>query len=282
MRKNKLIAFLLALTLVFSIGLAGCQKAEPQAGGATSTTDAQSGAESTTGIPSKVIIGVDDSFPPMGFRDENNNLVGFDIDVANEVFKRLNIEIEILPIDWTAKEVELNSKKVDLLWNGYTITDERKEKVLFSDPYLNNFQVLVVKQDSSYKTRADLAGKKLALQSGSSAEEALDADAEFKATLSDVNGLTDNLKAFMELETGMSDAVLVDEVVANYYITAQKKPFKILDDKLSAEEYGVGFRKEDTALRNKVNDELIAMVKDGTMAEISTKWFGSDVTIIGK
>ncbi len=259
MKNKKIIALILAVLMLCTAGLMGCQKQESD----------------------KVIIGVDDSFPPMGFRDDNNNIVGFDIDVATAVFERLGMEFEILPIDWTAKEVELNSNKVDLLWNGYTINDERKEKVAFSDPYLNNYQVLVVKDDSDYQTREDLAGKKLALQSGSSAEEALDAAADFKASLAEVNGFADNLKAFMELESGMSDAVLVDEVVANYYISAQKKPFRVLEDKLAQEEYGIGFRKDDP-LRDKVNNELIAMAKDGSLAEISEKWFGSDVTTIGK
>lgn len=229
----------------------------------------------------KVIVGVDDQFAPMGFRDENQKLVGFDIDVATEVFKRLNMEVEFLTINWTAKEMELNTNTVDCLWNGYTITDKRKEQVDFTDAYMKNAQVVVVLEDSPYQTLADLAGKRLALQDGSTAAEALDEAEDFKASLDKVNAFPDNVKAFMDMEAGMSEAVLLDEVVAEYHISENKKPYRILEEKLALEDYGVGFRQGDE-LKDKVNDTLKAMAKDGKLAEISTKWFGKDITTIEK
>lgn len=236
-----------------------------------------SGSSSET----KVIVGVDNGFPPMGFLNDQNELVGFDIDVARAVFEKLGMQVEFLAIDWNAKEQELNTKKVDCLWNGYTITDERKEKVNFSDPYMKNAQVVVVKKESGYASLGDLAGKKLALQSGSSAADALNQAAELKASLGGINEFGDNMKAFMDLEAGMSDAVLLDQVVADYYIKTNNKDWVVLDDKLALEEYGVGFRKDDP-LRDKVNDTLKELAADGTLAKISTEWFGSDVTTIGK
>jgi len=239
------------------------------------------GCSDSSKSSNKVIVGVDNGFPPMGFLNDKNELVGFDIDVAKATFAKLGMQVEFLAIDWSAKEQELNTKKVDCLWNGYTITDERKEKVNFTDPYMKNAQVIVVKKDSGIASLKDMAGKKLALQSGSSAADALDAAADLKASLGKVNEFGDNMKAFMDLESGMSDAVLLDQVVADYYIKTNNKDWVILDEKLAQEEYGIGFRKDD-ALRDKVNNTLKELAADGTLAKISTEWFGSDVTIIGK
>ncbi|MDD6174599.1 MAG: amino acid ABC transporter substrate-binding protein [Firmicutes bacterium] len=256
---KKVLALVLALVIGCSSALLGC----------------------TGSSKTKVIVGVDNGFPPMGFLNDQNELVGFDIDVAKVVFEKLGMEVEFLAIDWNAKEQELNTKKVDCLWNGYTITDERKEKVNFSDPYMKNAQVVVVKKDSGYTSLSDLAGKKLALQSGSSAADALEEAADFKASLGGINEFGDNMKAFMDLEAGMSDAVLLDQVVADYYIKSNNKDWIVLDEKLALEEYGVGFRKDDP-LRDKVNDTLKELAADGTLAKISTEWFGADVTTIGK
>ncbi len=258
MKMKRVLALGLAMVLVCSSLMLGCSKSS-----------------------SKVIVGVDNGFPPMGFLNDKNELVGFDIDVAKAVFAKLGMEVEFLAIDWSAKEQELNTKKVDCLWNGYTITDARKEKVNFTDPYMKNAQVIVVTKESGYASLDDLAGKKLALQSGSSASDALDEAADFKASLAGTNEFTDNMKAFMDLESGMSDAVLIDQVVADYYIKANNKDWVILDEKLASEEYGIGFRKDDE-LRDKVNDTLKVLAADGTLAKISTEWFGSDVTTIGK
>lgn len=258
MKMKKILAIGLAAIMLCSTMLLGCSSKKSD----------------------KVIVGVDNSFPPMGFLNDEGELIGFDIDVAKAVFAKLNMEVEFVAIDWSAKEQELNTEKVDCLWNGYTITDERKEKVNFTDAYMKNAQAIVVKKDSGIETFEDLAGKSIALQSGSTAEDALNAAEELKASLAGVNAVADNMKAFMELETGLSDAVIVDSVVADYYITSNNEEWVLLEETLADEEYGVGFRKDDP-LRDKVNDTLKELAADGTLEKISTEWFGYDVTTIG-
>jgi polar amino acid transport system substrate-binding protein len=226
------------------------------------------------------VLGLDESFPPMGFKDENNNITGFDIDVATEVCSRLGIKLVPQPINWDTKEEELNSGKIDCIWNGFTITEDRKANILFSKPYMDNRQVLVVKKDSTLSKLSDFAGKKLALQASSSAADALNASEDFKSKLGEVVELDDNMNALMDLEKGGVDAVLMDEIVANYNIIAKKADYKVLDEALASEKYGVGFRKGEQALCDAVWKAMKELKEDGTVAEISTKWFGEDVTTI--
>lgn len=228
------------------------------------------------------VLGLDDSFPPMGFRDENNEIVGYDVDLAREVAKRMGVELILQPIDWNAKEQELNTGKIDCIWNGFTITPERSEAMTFTKPYLKNAQVVVVRADSGYKTLADLSGKSVGLQAGSSAADALDGAKDFKASLKGVVEFKDNLTALMDLEVKGVDAVIMDLMVANDNIKRSAKPYVILDESLSPEDYGVGFRKTDVALMTKVQETLEAMAKDGTIAPIATKWFGADISTVGK
>lgn len=230
----------------------------------------------------KFVLGLDDSFPPMGFRNEKNEIVGFDIDVAREVCKRLGVELVPQPIDWNSKEQELNTGKIDCIWNGFTVTEERRANMEFSDPYVNNAQVVVVKADSPVKTLADLAGKDIGVQAGSSAQEAIDDTPEFKKSIKNLIEYKENLTALMDLEAGGVDGIVMDLIVANDNINRSGKPFRILSENLSPESYAVGFRKGDVVLRNAVNDQMIAMAKDGTMAKIAEKWFGADITVIGK
>ena len=229
----------------------------------------------------QLIMGLDDSFPPMGYRDENGEIVGFDVDVAREVCNRLGVELVLQPISWDAKVLELNGGNIDCIWNGFTITAELQEQLTFSVPYLANTQVIVVRGDSDVQTLADMAGKSLGVQAGSSAVVALDSNPEFRDSVT-VNEFKDNMTAMLDLENGGLDAVLVDVIVAGYYFSQHDADFRMLDEVLAAEEYGVGFRKDDLALAEKVNEILYAMADDGTLAEISTKWFDSDITIIGK
>lgn len=226
----------------------------------------------------ELIMGLDDSFPPMGFRDENNEITGFDVDVAKEVCDRLGIKLTLQQIVWDTKEKELNSGKIDCIWNGFTITDARKKQVLFTKPYMSNRQVLVVKSDSDLAGLDDFEGKRLALQAGSSAADALEASADFKAKLGEIAEFDDNMLALMDLQKGGVDVVLMDEVVANYNIQVGGMDVKVLEEALATEEYGIGFRLNDNALMSKVQETLDAMKKDGTLAEISLKWFGKDVT----
>lgn len=230
----------------------------------------------------KFILGLDDSFPPMGFRNDANEIVGFDIDLGKAVAEKLGVELVLQPVEWTAKEQELTTKSIDCIWNGFSITDERREQLTLSIPYMENTIAIVVVKDSGIKNKVDMAGKRLAVQGGSSAEEALNTDAnkEFRESLAEVNGsFKDYVTALMDLETGNSDAVLMDSVVAEYMINTGKN-FEVLDDNLVAEEYAIGFRKGDEKLAEAVNKALRELNADGTVAEISDKWFGFDNTII--
>lgn len=226
-----------------------------------------------------IVIGVDDEFPPMGFRDESGNIVGFDIDLANAVAEKLNIKADIRKINWDAKEMELSTGKIDMIWNGFTITPEREEKVLFSKPYLKSGQVIIVMKDSPIKTKADLAGKTVGLQNESSSEDALKSDeATYKSIGEDnIKKYLTNVEAFLDLEIGRVDAVIVDEVVAKYQATKSDGKMVVLEDSFAEESYGIGFRKEDKALCDKVQEALDGLVEDGTAKTISEKWFGSDI-----
>lgn len=226
-------------------------------------------------------VGFDPGQPPMGYTDDSGNYVGFDIDLAKEVAKRLNMEIKLQPINWDAKDMELDSGNIDLIWNGFTI-EGREDAYTWTQPYMKNAQVFVVKEDSTIKTKADLAGKKLALQKESSASKALDKETAFKATLGQVTLTDTNLNALLEVQTGAADAALLDVTMAEYNITKQGGKYKVLDEALAEENYGVGFKKGNTQLRDTVQGVLEEMAKDGTLARISTEWFGQDVTVIGK
>jgi polar amino acid transport system substrate-binding protein len=228
------------------------------------------------------VLGLDDSFPPMGYRDENNEIVGFDIDLAKEVTRRMNVELKLQPIDWNAKEQELNTGNIDCIWNGFTMTEERQRALNFTEAYVDNAQVAVVRSDSPVNNLDDLKGKRVGLQAGSSASDAVYGNPEFAKSLREVIEVKDNLTALMDLEIGGVDAVVLDLFVAVDNIQRSKKDFRILDEHLSTEEYGIGFRKNDQALRDEVQKQLLAMAADGTLAEISTAWFGTDITVVAK
>lgn len=222
----------------------------------------------------KIVVGLDDQFPPMGFRDEKNNLVGFDIDMAREAAKRMGAEVEFKPIDWKSKEAELKGKRVDMLWNGFTITEKRKEQVAFTKPYMVNSQAIVVLADSPIKTKADLAGKIVGVQDGNSVVEDIIAAPIYKQ-MKELKKYPDNIAAFMDLKAGRTQAIVLDEVVARYYIT-KNQGYKVLADNFGTEEYGVGLRQDDKELMSKLQKALDDMNKDGTSAKISEKWFGKN------
>ncbi len=226
-----------------------------------------------------LIIGVDDTFAPMGFLDENNELVGFDIDLARAAGERLGVEVEFQVINWDMKEQELNQGNVDLIWNGYTITDERREQVNFTDPYLDNEQVVLTMADSGITSLEDLSGKVVAAQINSSAVEALDAHPEISDTFADRPVFDTNDMAIMDMEAGRSDAVVADKVLLDYVIARKDDPsqYMILGEGFGSEEYAVGVRKDDTVLLAALNQVLDEMKADGTAAEISEKWFGADI-----
>ena len=224
-----------------------------------------------------IVVGLDDNFPPMGFRDEKNELVGFDIDLAKEAGKRLGAEVTFKPIDWNAKEAELNGKRVDVLWNGLTITEERKANILFTTPYLENRQIVVVLDKSPIKSKADLAGKVVGVQQGSSAIDAVKKDEATAKSLKELKEFGDNVAALMDVSAGRLDALVVDEVVGRYYTAKKPGEYRVLEENFGTEDYGVGTRKEDTELMAKLQKALDDMKADGSAAAISTKWFGKDI-----
>ena len=224
----------------------------------------------------QLVLGLDKAFPPMGFVDpKTGELVGFDIDVAREACKRLGISLKLQPIDWDNNQAELNNGNVDCLWNGFSKTEERDKEFNLSIPYMKNNQILLVKSGSPYKGLGDLAGKTVGVQSNSSAETALENNPDFKNSLKEVVKIDDYSKAVME-------------VVARYYLTQNPGAYVILQDEggkdssLAIEDYVVGFRKNDGALKEKVEGALKEMSSDGTLKKISEQWFGTDVTTVGK
>lgn len=261
------IAFLMVVSTVFAQGSAE-----------------EAGDRSLEKIKEKgvFVLGLDDSFPPMGYRDENNEIVGFDIDLAKEVCKGLGVELKCQPIDWSAKEQELATGQIDCIWNGFTKTEEREKAMTLSMAYVNNAQVIVVKSSSSIKTIADLKGKSIGVQAGSSGEEAIYDTEGFADSVKEIIPYKDYLTALMDLEIGGVDGIVMDLLVANDNINRSGKDFRILDETLSAEEYVIGFRKGEVALCEAVEKELYTLKDSGKLAEIATKWFGADITVVGK
>ena len=275
MKKISLAVFAMMMVAMLAV-FAGCSSSSDTNSGTADSGTAQDNSLQNVLDKGTLVLGLDDSFPPMGFRDENNNIVGFDIDVATEVANRMGVELKLQPIEWSTKEMELNTGSVDCLWNGLSIDDERKQAMDLSEPYMTNRMVLVVLNDSEYTAQASLAGKTIGVQNGSTAEKILE-ESDFSKTIGNTIGFKDNVTAFMELETKGIDAIFMDEVVANYAITSQNKDFKVLEDGLTEEEYAVGFKKGNTALKNEVQKYIDEMKADGTMTQISEKWFGKDV-----
>ncbi|MBR6101277.1 MAG: amino acid ABC transporter substrate-binding protein [Ruminococcus sp.] len=226
----------------------------------------------------KLVLGLDASFKPMGYTDENDQIVGFDIDCAAEVCSRLGITLEPYGVNWETKEIDLDAGTIDCIWNGLSVSEERKKVMLMSDAYMQNKMVFVVNKDSEINTLADLNGKTVAVQNGSTAQEILN-DSDVGKTVT-ANGLATNVEALNQLEMNMCDAVFLDSVVAEYEITTTGKAFRVLEEGLEPEEYAIGFRLGDQALCDKIYSTLQEMKNDGKLAEISTKWFGKDITTV--
>ena len=229
----------------------------------------------------KLVLGLDASFPPMGFTDQDNNIIGVDIDLAKEVCTRLGIEFEAKPIDWATKEMELDTGKIDVIWNGMTVTDERKEAFELSRSYMNNTQVIVVMNDSTIASKADLADKVVAAQTDSSGESVLMAD-EIYASIKDGahKQYADYVTALNDLALGRIDAIVMDEVVARYYIEQNAQPMTVLEETLSPEEYAIAAKKGRTDLIEAIDKTLDEMQADGTLDKISLQWFGKEGMIL--
>jgi polar amino acid transport system substrate-binding protein len=225
----------------------------------------------------KLIIGLDDEFPPMGFV-ENGELVGFDVDLARAVGEKMGVEVEFQTIDWSAKEIELQFDKVDVLWNGLTIDEERKQSMDFTEPYLDNRQIIIVRSDSDINSKSDLEGREIGVQEGSTAVKAVEKD-EIGASLN-MAEYAANLYAFNDLDIGRIDAVVADEVVARYYLAHSGKDFRVLEnDSFGDEKYGVAVKKGNTELRDRLQKAIDEIDEDGTAGEISKQWFGEDIFV---
>ena len=286
--KKKWLTLALAATAAITV-LAGCgsKTAETTAAETTAekkeetTTAGTTAAETAEAAGGTLIVGFDQDFPPMGFVGDNGEYTGFDLDLAKEAASRLGLEYKAQPVAWDSKDMELESGNIDCIWNGFTITG-REDDYTWTTPYMANKQVFVVANDSDIKSQADLAGKVVEVQADSSAEAALKENQDLANTFGQLLTTPDYNTAFMDLEQGAVDAVAMDVIVAGYQIKQRNADFKILDDSLSEEEYGVGFKKGNTELRDKVQGALEEMAADGTLAKISDEWFGEDVTTIGK
>ena len=287
MMKKRLLSAVMASAMVLSLAACGGAKTETTAAETTAekkeetTTAGTTAAETAEAAGGTLIVGFDQDFPPLGFVGDNGEYTGFDLDLAKEVASRLGLEYKAQPIAWDSKDMELESGNIDCIWNGFTITG-REDDYTWTTPYMANKQVFVVANDSDIKSQADLAGKVVEVQADSSAEAALKENQDLANTFGQLLTTPDYNTAFMDLEQGAVDAVAMDVIVAGYQIKQRNADFKILDDSLSEEEYGIGFKKGNTELRDKVQGALEEMAADGTLAKISDEWFGEDVTTIGK
>ena len=276
MKKRNIVMLALGV-LLLTVSACGNKK--------DSSSSSKSGEDKWSEIEKnkKIVIGLDDTFVPMGFRDESDNIVGFDIDLAKAVFAEYDIEPEFQSIDWSMKENELNNGTIDLIWNGYNITDERKEKVAFSEPYMEVKQDLVVLKDSKIKSYKDMEGKVLGAQNASTGQGMIKQNPEVFTDIIKDNEpvLFDTFnEAFIDLKAKRLDGLVVDGVYANYYIAQQKNPdeYVVLDTPFDRGDFAVGIRKSDKELKTKIDDALKKLKDDGKMKEISEKWFGNDQT----
>lgn len=248
------------------------------------TTDNSDAASADDGSLQKIldsgkfILGLDASFKPMGYTNENDEIVGFDIDCAEEVCKRLGVELVKQGINWDTKEEILEAGTIDCIWNGMSIDEKRAARMNLSEPYMENMMVFVVPADSDAKEMADLKGKIVGVQNGSTAQTLLE-ECEIGGDIT-ISALATNVEALNEMDLGLVDAVYLDSVVAEYEIAEAGKDWQIFSDGSESEQYAIGFRKGDQALRDKVQEILSEMKADGTLGEISTKWFGSDITTV--
>lgn len=281
---KKLLVILLAMMLVFALAActpAEAPPAEPDDADVEQPVDTDTD-DSWTRIQEQgyFILGLDDSFPPMGFRDENNEIVGFDIDMAMAVAEYLGVEVELKPVVWATVIMSLTSGEIDCIWNGMSITEERLAQIDVTDPYVNSDQIVVVPAGSAIASFADLAGKKVGTQMGSSTIDALDTQPEVRDSFGELKQYDTFTSAMMDLDAGRLDAVAIDGI-AFYGDFNVKSPgsYEVLEENFASEQMAVGVRQEDDAWTDKLNEAMDALKANGKAAEISSKWFGEDIVI---
>lgn len=282
-RATGFAAVLMAAAMVFTMAGCGSSKdADTSAKKETKTEDSKDKENSDK----QFIVGFDAEYPPYGYKDDNGEYVGFDLDLAQEVCARNGWELVKQPIDWESKDMELNSGSIDCIWNGFTMTG-REDDYTWSKPYVDNSIVVVVKEGSGIEKKEDLAGKVVAVQADSSGlaaltdEEDNEENLKLAASFSDLQQVADYNTAFMNLEAGAVDAIVVDIGVADYQLES-RTGFAMLDDKIRTEQYAVGFKLGNEELRDQVQSTLDEMVKDGTFDDIAKKWDLSDMVCLGK
>lgn len=261
-----------AVTLFAAVSLAAC--------GSKNSTSKDNWE--TYASKKSITIGFDNTFVPMGYEDDKGNNVGFDIDLANAVFKEYGIKVKWQPINWDLKETELKNGKIDLIWNGYSITKERQAKVAFTNPYMKNEQVLVTKKSSGIDSFEGMKDKVLGAQSGSSGYDAFTSKPEVLKDLVKDNDATQYetfTQALIDLKNDRIDGLLIDRVYANYYLAQEGEldQYNIIESKFDGEDFAAGVRKEDKTLVKKVNAAFKKLYETGKFQEISKKWFGEDV-----
>jgi polar amino acid transport system substrate-binding protein len=225
-----------------------------------------------------VIVGLDDTFAPMGFRDSNNEIVGFDVDLAKLVFDTLDIDVRFQPIEWGAKVLELDAGNIDMIWNGLTITEPRRLEMLFSDPYINNRQVVLTRFNDTIDTLAELTSVKIGVQSTSASETIVEENVTFTGTGELLKYDTFN-EALIDLKNGLISAVVMDEIAGRYAISQQPNQFRVMSEDFGGEQYGIGFRLANDTIRDTINDTLFDLIESGEATAISETWFSEDVLI---
>ena len=269
-RRSFILTSLSAAALSVS-ALAGCNNATDAPASDATADEAGTGAADT----GTLIVGFDASYPPYGYRDDDGEYTGFDLELAQEVASRNDWEVQLEPIDWDAKDTLLDSGAINCIWNGFTM-EGREEDYTFSDPYMLNAQVVVVRADSGISGFGDLSGKAVITQVDSAAynvlagEEATQAD--LAATFASLETIGDYNTAFMQLESGAVDAVACDLSIAAYQLAAKPDAYVQIDEPLSEEHYAVGFKKGDDATAQKVTETLRAMDEDGFVQELCEKY----------
>jgi len=269
---KKILTIALTLCLLVT-ALAGCGSSAPAAPDPTAApTEAPAEATAEPAAEGgKLIVGFDAEFPPFGYIAEDGSYDGFDLALAQEVCARLGWEYEAVAIDWASKDAELKAGNINCIWNGFTCTG-REEEYTWSDPYIDNSIVAIVRADSGIESLADLAGKTVMVQSASSGLDALTANEELTASFGELVQLPDYNTGFLELRQGTVDAVVVDVGVGKYQIANTEGDYVILSEPVSVEQYAIGFYLGNEALRDAVNEQLLAMAEDGTMMSIAEKY----------
>jgi polar amino acid transport system substrate-binding protein len=257
--KKKLFALTMIVVLVLSLGLmTGCgEKAD-----------------------NVLVVGLDDTFAPMGFRDEENNLVGFDIDLANAVCEELGVAAEFVPINWDAKELELTSKNIDCIWNGMSATPERMESMSLSYKYLNNkIVIMALDENVAVASAEDLANYNIGTQADSAALETMKADAGWDTFAANVTEYKTYDQALMDMQAGRLDCIVVDQVLGEYKNSKLQEKMSVCEYDFGDDYYAIGFRAEDKELTDKVNAAIQTLIDNGTAADISNTWFGKDIVV---